>query len=125
MARAGSLRGWSRRFAACVAIWALALNIVIGPAGAFQPPVLDSFGQPICGHQAAGGDDQSQHPGAPDDALCGQCCCTAPALADVSPPLAPPLAVIWTRPAFAAGAEIVLPPPSRHPAGPPRGPPFA
>jgi hypothetical protein len=117
-------RGWPQRIVTFVALWALALNVVLSPGTDLQQPTLDSFGQPICAHHSTGDDGQSQHPGTPDDAMCGQCCGTVLLLMDTSPKIAPAIAVSWTRPALVA-VQILLPRLSRHPASPPRGPPSA
>ena len=90
-----------------------------------QEPTLDAFGQPLCTHHADTGDGPAQHPGGGDDSgLCCQCCLATLAITDTGPTLEPPLAVTWTQPTPVA-VRILLPRPSRHPAGPPRGPPLA
>jgi hypothetical protein len=125
MAHARLLRGYSQRLAAFVALWALALNVVVGPVGAFEQPIRDAFGQPICAHHSDGADGQTQHPASPDGgASCCQCCCTSIIAIDTSRNLHLPIAVTWTRP-IPVALQVHLPPIVRHPSGPPRGPPFA
>ena len=102
-------------------MWVIALNVALSPFCNSEQPTLDSFGQPICAHQSDSGDGHTQHNDSGD--LCCQCC-TSLAITDTSPKLDLPVVVTWTRPALVA-VQILLPRPSRHPASPPRGPPFA
>lgn len=120
-----SRRFCGRSIAAVVAMWVIALNVALTPFCSCQQPTLDAFGQPICAHHSDSGDGQTQHPAGPDGGgLCCQSCCTSLAVIDTGPKLDLPLVVAWTRPALVA-VQILLPRPTRHPAGPPRGPPFA
>jgi hypothetical protein len=106
-------------------MWVIALNVAFSPFCNSQQPTLDAFGQPICAHHSDSGDGQTQHPNGTDDGgQCCQGCCPSLVGADTGPKLDLPLVVTWTRPALVA-LQVMLPRPSRHPAGPPRGPPFA
>jgi hypothetical protein len=119
-----SRRSGGRSIATMVAMWVIALNVVLSPFCNDGQPTDDAFGQPICAHHSDSGDPQTQHPGGTDGGgLCCQCC-TSLALIDTSPTFELPVAVIWTRPAVVS-VQILLPRPLRHPAGPPRGPPIA
>ncbi len=104
-------------------MWVIALNAAFGSFCNWQQPTLDAFGQPICAHHSDGG--QSQHPNGPDGGPdCCQGCCPPLAVIDTSPKFDLPVVVAWTRPTLVE-VEILLPRLSRHPASPPRGPPFA
>jgi hypothetical protein len=106
-------------------MWVMALNLVLSPFCNCQQTTLDAFGQPICAHHSDGGDGQTQHStGGEGGGLCCQCCCTSLAVTDTSPKLDLAVVVTWTRPPLVA-VQILLPRPARHPASPPRGPPFA
>jgi hypothetical protein len=118
-----SRRSAGRSIATIVAMWVIALNVVFSPFCGDRQPIEDAFGQPICAHHSSD-DRQTQHPGGADGgSLCCQCC-TSLALIDTSPTFDLPVAVIWTHPAIVT-VQILLPRSLRHPAGPPRGPPFA
>jgi hypothetical protein len=124
MKRVRVFRGRARRFVTFVALWALALNVVLSPIFDVPQPALDTFGQPICAHHSASADGQSQRSGTPDGTMCCQCCGTVLLLTDTSPQVAPAIAVSWVRPTLVA-IQILLPRLPRHPASPPRGPPSA
>ena len=119
-----SRRFGGRSIATFVAMWVIALNVVLSPFCNCQQPTLEAFGQPICSHHPDS-EGQTQHPAGPEGGgLCCQCCCTTLALTDATPQLALPVVLAWTQPSPVA-IEILLPRPARHPAGPPRGPPSA
>jgi hypothetical protein len=106
-------------------MWAIALNLVLSSFCNCQQQTPDAFGQPICAHHSDSGDGPTQHPkGTDGGGLCCQCCCASLAVTATGPKLDLPVVVAWTRPALVA-VHVLLPRPSRHPASPPRGPPFA
>lgn len=121
-----SRRFGGRSIATFVAMWVIALNAVFSSFCNSPQPAVDGFGQPICAHHSddAGGQTRQQPNGTDDGGLCCQCCCTSLAVTDTSPTFDLPGVVTWTRPALVA-VQILLPRPSRDPANPPRGPPFA
>jgi hypothetical protein len=124
MARAKGRPSTLSRVAAFCAVLALALNVIALPVLARQLAPLDAFGQPICSEHANTASADEPLAPADDGSVC-QFCCTIPlAAAPLSPALAPPSAVEWKQPAVAA-VTLLLPSPSRHFLGPPRGPPRA
>lgn len=104
-------------------MWVIALNVVFSSVCDWQQPIFDALGQPICAHHSDGADGHTQQShGTDGGGLCCQCC-TSLVLTHSGPTLELPVIITWTRLVHVA-VHVLLPRPSRHPAGSPRGPPL-
>jgi hypothetical protein len=119
--RAGGLL--LRRLAAFVAMWALALNVVLAAYAPCDRIARDAFGEPVCSQHQDGAAQPSDP--AKDDSHCCDLCGVVP-LATAAAAYVPdaPVKLIWTR-VEPVALERPLPAPSRHRLAPPRGPPLA
>jgi hypothetical protein len=112
-----------RQLAAFVAMWALALNVVLAAYAPCDRIARDAFGEPICAQHQDGAAQPSDP--AKQDNHCCDLCGVVP-LAATGAAYAPdaPVKLTWTR-LEPVALELPLPAPSRHRLAPPRGPPFA
>ena len=113
-----------RQLAGFVAMWALALNVVLAAYAPCDRIARDAFGEPICAQHQDGGTQPSDP--AKHDSACCDVFCGAVSFADTAAVYAPdsPIKLQWTR--FEPVAlELPLSAPSRHRLASPRGPPLA
>jgi hypothetical protein len=112
-----------RRLAGFIAMWALALNVVLAAYAPCDRIARDAFGEPICAQHQDGAAQPSDP--AKQDNHCCDLCGVVPfaATAAVYTPDAS-VKLTWTR-LEPIALELPLPVPSRHLLAPPRGPPLA
>jgi hypothetical protein len=117
-----------RRATAIAAMYALALNIVLGAFCGCKTEAANAKSSTICAHLqfhqlSKNGHNHGRHDD--DDDLCCKCCGTvALANATTSPSLPLPTLIEWRNSPLLFVADHVLPRPRRYISEPPRGPPL-